>query len=245
MLFRKANLIKMSTLCSLCLVSILSQKTFATESRKSFEISSAELKVVEEVSPLHFEARDEYISYEFEKSGGEFGEAVAVIKDLVALGKEIYPLVEKGRPVVTMNNFKGISVLPRLDQTENTSYPEFYEMENWWVPGFARYNVNFKNIYGITVVDFTFSVHYQPGGSYQGAGKYLTNVAIVVDELLVRWGYDLSATVKLVGISNLGNKENRIAGATIQLEYTAKSVMNEYQNTSRFFVTGDGTLKKL
>ncbi len=235
----------MLTLGSLCLLSVVSKNSLAAMSKSRLEISSAEFKVVEKVSPVHFEERNDYVSFENEKGAPEMGEAISVIKDLVALGKEIYPLVEKGRPTVSMTDFKGISVLPRLDQSSNLSYPEFYEMENWWLPGFARYEIILKNIYGVTVVHFVFSVHYQPGGSYQGKGKYLTNVAIVSDQLLVRWGFDFNAQVKLVGITNMGDKENRVAGATLQVEYTAKSVMNEYQNTSRFFVSGDGTLKKL
>lgn len=232
---------KLFAFCVFSFVSLIISGPLAASSNKKLEIASASVKFIGQgQSSLMLPS-----SYGNKDNGTDLGQAISVVKDLVALGKEIYPLVEKGRPVVT-SDFKGFSVLPRLGgEGQNVLFPEFYEMENWWSPGFSRYEVDLKNIYGLSMVRFVFSVHYQPGGTYEGKGKYLTNVAVVLDELLVRWGFDFSAKVKLVGITNLGTKENQVAGLTLQVEYVAKSVMNEFQNASRFFVSGDGVIKKL
>jgi hypothetical protein len=160
-----------------------------------------------------------------------------VVDKLIALGEKIWKIVEMGKPVVT-TNLTPISVLPR------TSDPEaaFYAMENWAAPMVKRYSVAFKNGFGSKVVDFTFYVIYQYGGSYEGKGKYLTGVQIVPENLGVSWGFKFDAQTTLLAISNRGSRIDPVAGATFTLTYKTTSPFKDITGSATFHVSGDGSM---
>lgn len=169
--------------------------------------------------------------------GDPLGEIIMVVDKLIALGERIWKIVEKGRPVVT-TNFQPISVLPKTIDPLGT----FYDMEDWRAPLTKRYNLTFKNGFGSKVIDFTFYVIYQYGGSYEGAGKYLTGIQIVPENLGVSWGFKFDAQSTLMTISNRGSKSNPVAAATFLLTCTSSSPLKEIRTSATFHVTGDGQL---
>ncbi len=227
---------------TLCAFSLSAEANKAS-SPEALTISSVETRRIDAYRPEEFDPEEKNDG--IAKSGGEVGEVVAVIREMVALGKEIWPIIEKNKPVVN-TSLNGLSALPRFDAGVDVEYPALFDMTNWWTPGYATYETSFKNLYGFTVVKFRYTVHYQPGGSYNGRGQYLTNVGITADELYVAWGYNVEAKSSLVGLTNKGaSKGSPVAAMVLQLEYTVKTVLNESRNTARFYVAGDGTFKSL
>jgi hypothetical protein len=168
------------------------------------------------------------------------GRVIAIGKDLVALGESVYQLVLKGRPVVK-TSYAPISVLPKV----NGGPADIFETEGWSAPVKRTYQIKYNNLYGATVVHFMFSVIYSYNGSLDGKGAYLTAVQIVPEYVKSLWGWELSATMKLGGLQNMGTKVNPVAGATIMIEYTASSLLETIQRTHSFFLTGKGDLKFL
>jgi len=93
------------------------------------------------------------------------------------------------------------------------------------------------------VISFTFSMNYQYGGSYEGSGRYLTGVFISAKNLHVAWGFEFSASTEIISITNRGSKENPVAGLTLQLNWTAKTILTENQSSKVFHVSGDGSIE--
>lgn len=168
------------------------------------------------------------------------GKVISVAKDLVALGEDIYKLVIKGKPTNTLK-YAPISVVPK----ENGEPVDVMSTENWKVPVKRSYEVLYKNLYGMHVVKFRYSVIFAYGGTYNGKGAYLTAVQIVPESVSTLFGYDFTATMKLGGIQNNGSRENQIAGATLLMEYTVSTIMKANSEVDSFFVSGLGELKKL
>lgn len=168
------------------------------------------------------------------------GKVIQIAKDLVALGEDVYKLVIKGKPA-NVTSYAPISVIPRV----NGEAVDLLETENWEAPIKRSFEVNYENLYGITVVSFRFSVIYSYRGSYNGRGAYLTSVQIVPEYVRTLFGFNFTATMKLGGIQNQGTRENPVAGATILLEYTVSSVMVADNKVSSFFITGNGKFKQL
>ena len=77
-------------------------------------------------------------------------------------------------------------------------------MENWQLPKSKTYRVVYKNLYGVEVISFTYTLHFQYGGSYEGSGKYLTGVIVSATDLFVSWGFDFSAQTEVLSVANLG-----------------------------------------
>lgn len=168
------------------------------------------------------------------------GKVVQIGRDLVALGEDIYKLVIKGKPSVT-TKYTPISVIPKV----NGEPVDILETEMWKAPIKRTYEVSWENIYGMTITTFRYSVIFAYGGTYNGKGAYLTAVQVVPESVMVSFGFDFTATMKLGGIQNQGTRLSPIAGATLLIEYTVNSVMSASSQVDSFFVTGRGEFKKL
>ena len=57
----------------------------------------------------------------------DLGQIILVTDQLIALGKKIWTIIEAGKPVITTDMAKPISVLPRLEGDGIA----FYEMGDW------------------------------------------------------------------------------------------------------------------
>lgn len=168
------------------------------------------------------------------------GKVIAVARDLVALGEDVYRLVIKGKPSNT-SSYTPISVIPRV----NGVAVDMLDTEGWSAPVKRTYQIDYENLYGMTVVSFRYSIIYSYNGSYDGKGSYLTAVQIVPETVRTLFGFDFTAQMKLGGIQNQGTKANPIAGATILMEYTVSSIMVANNQVDSYFITGRGGFRSL
>lgn len=189
---------------------------------------------------LNQDLLNSYEGYQERSDLDDPGKVIAVARDLVALGEDVYRLVTKGRPN-NVTNYQPISVIPK----ENGVPVDLLDTENWSAPAKRTYELYYENGYGMKVVHFRYSVIYSYRGSYDNKGAYLTSVQIVPEFVRTLFGFDFTATMKLGGIQNQGLKSSPVAGATILLEYTVSSIVTAIHNVDSFFITGRGSFKKL
>jgi hypothetical protein len=81
------------------------------------------------------------------------------------------------------------------------------------------------------------------GGSYQGKGKYLSQIQVIPNKINVAWGYSLSAQTSIPTVLNMGTSDNPIAGAEIHLSYQVDTILKKQQFDWVFFAKGDGSFK--
>ena len=172
----------------------------------------------------------------------EIGDVISIAKDLIAFGKEIYKIIEAGKPVIN-TNYAPISVLPLETKYGREISP--MNLSHWKVPKFVKFKVSYKNGYGTEVVSFTYNVNMSYGGKFGGKGAYITNAQIVPENVNVLWGYTFNAKMSVVGLSNIGSDEDPIAGATLALYYSVSTVIREDKNTMTLFIGGDGSIQQM
>ncbi len=161
---------------------------------------------------------------------------IMATKQLIALGKEIYKIVEAGKPVVTVVS-EPVQILPR-DEKGNTV--EAMELAGWKAPRVKKYRVRTKNYLGMSPASFDFMLIYSYGGSYRGQGAYITGAQIKPTAVNVKWGYSLDAAFKVQSIMNQGTEEAPIAGAVLMIDYRIKTVLQDRSNSSTYFINGLG-----
>jgi hypothetical protein len=93
------------------------------------------------------------------------------------------------------------------------------------------------------VVNFSYKVIYSYGGSYNGTGKYLTNVIIVPGSIRTTFGWDFNATMKLSGVMNHGTKANPVAGIMVTVKYQMNSWSMAFERNDTIHLTGNGEIK--
>lgn len=172
----------------------------------------------------------------------ELGDIIATTRQIIAFGKEIYKIVEAGKPVIN-TEYAPISVLPLDTKLGKDIAPT--DLSKWQIPKFVKFKVTYKNGFGTEVVTFTYNINMSYGGQFQGKGAYITHAQIVPENVTVAWGYTFNAQMSLVGLTNIGTDENPIAGATLQLSYSVKTVLKEDKNNMTIFIAGDGTIQQM
>lgn len=165
------------------------------------------------------------------------GEAEVILDRIIAIGDKIWKIIEKNKPVVG-GKYHAISALP-------SGAGKWEQLENWATPETRVYRMTYKNAYGMTVVDFAFRVAYTYGGSVNGKGKYLANIAIEPRAVDVAWGYKFNANGEVVNVHNAGTRAKPVAGVEIKIDWQINTVFKHSQESNRFFVRGDGLFKNL
>ncbi len=216
----------------------MSSLAYSDASLEDLTISSVKITEVETPSDLDSVS----IDYFDKNVVSEIGQVIGVVDSLIALGKKIYPIIEAGKPVLS-SELPVTHVLPKLENEVNDFDLTLSMMENWQMPKSRSYKVVYENIYGMEVISFTFTVHFQYGGSYDGKGKYLTGVFVSATELFVAWGFEFSASTEVVSITNHGTLANPVAGLSLKLSWAAKTIVTESQSSKVFHVTGNGLIK--
>jgi hypothetical protein len=171
------------------------------------------------------------------------GKIVAVARDVVALGEEIYTLVQKGKPSI-QTDYAPVSVVPKDPTTREVV--DVFDLEGFSAPVMKQFNTVIKSrMTGMTVVNFTYKVMYSYNGSYNGKGKYLTSVQVVPASVSVSYGWDFKATMRVIQVMNHGTRENPVGGVVVALNYSMKSWGRAEERTDTFHIAGNGALKNL
>lgn len=172
----------------------------------------------------------------------EIGDVITVMRDIIAFGKEIYKIIEAGKPVIHTEHVP-LSILPFNSAIGRDITP--MHLSHWKAPKFVKFKVTYKNAYGAEVVSFIYNINLSYGGKFQGKGAYLTNAQVVPEKISVAWGYNFNAKMSLVGLSNLGTEEDPIAAATLELGYSVSTILKEERNKMTIFISGDGAIQQL
>ncbi|MCO4756271.1 MAG: hypothetical protein KC478_17450 [Bacteriovoracaceae bacterium] len=190
--------------------------------------------------PSGVEIAQAEINRAFDKRAQNLSDVIMTTKNLIAIGKEIYKIIDAGKPVVNIDESKAMSVLPR---DEKGMPVDSFRLSGWSMPKAKKYKVIAKNYLGMSPVSFEFMMIYTYGGNMDGKGKYLTGTQIKPTSVDVSWAYELNATFSVQSIVNQGTSEDPIAGAVLMIDYSIKTVLKESRNSKTFFVNGLGQNK--
>jgi len=168
-------------------------------------------------------------------------DVISVIDNLMALGQKILNIIEQGKPVVNIQMAPAISIIPNIDGTNVV----LNNMANWSVPRMVSYRLSFTNALGMEVVGFTYTLFFQHHGSYNGHGKYVTNLKVQASDVAAMWGSNFTATSEFVGMSNVGTMEEPIGSGIIQVSYIAKGLLNQKLGSRSFYVDGNGVISPI
>lgn len=169
------------------------------------------------------------------------GKVIQAAKDIVALGEDIYTLVQKGKPT-NVTEYAPISVVPKDPATKEVVDP--FELEGFSMPVQKNFTARLKDG-GKEVINFKYKVLYSYGGSYNGAGKYLTGVIIIPGSVKTNFGWNFTATMRLSGIMNHGTKASPIAGVMITVKYQMNGWNKAHERNDTVHITGAGQFQSL
>lgn len=166
-------------------------------------------------------------------------EVIAVAKDIIALGKEVYEMVKKGKPV-NVGEFTPISVVPRDPATKEAADP--FDLEMCSMPVEKKFLTTIQSG-GREAVRFEYLVVFIHSCSYNGKGKFIQKAIVQPISAKAAYGVEFSAKLKLSGLMNHGTKEAPIAGAMLTLQYKMNTLTQAFERNDTIYLSGKGDLK--
>lgn len=170
------------------------------------------------------------------------GRVVQTARDVVALGEAVYELINKGRPVIN-TSYEPLSIVPKDPMSKEFIDP--MDMEGFSMPVEKMYRTRIK-AFGMTeAVVFEYKLIYSYGGSYNGAGKYLTGVNIIPVRVVAKRGYSVNSTMSMTGMMNHGTRANPVIGIMITVKYQIGNSGKVMERNDTFHITGAGQMRSL
>lgn len=156
---------------------------------------------------------------------------------IINIGKKIWAVVEAGRPRVNLKTDVAHALPKGLFC--------WTDLNGWQMPKSKTYAVKYTNGFGASVVDFSFRVVYTHGGSYKGAGSFITNAAVMPVKVNVAWGYTFNANAEVPIVFNRGTAEDPLAGMQLNINWNVQTAVKYSEQTEMFAIGGDGAFQQL
>jgi len=159
------------------------------------------------------------------------------IDKIIAIGKQVWEIIKAGEPVVDYKNDWAGAVPKDVD---------WMDLEGFKDAKWGPFGWTFKNLYGMTTVDFQWKFAWTCKGSYNGHGQFLVNVGTAIEKIYAAWGFtvNVKATVDQTP-TNYGTKVDPIAGLNIEVTLDVKTVLQSQTARCRVNVRGDCTGQKV
>lgn len=164
---------------------------------------------------------------------------IMMTKELIALGKQIYAIVEAGKPVVKIES-SPIHVLPRSNGSVST---DAMALQGWSMPTTKKYRYAVKNYLNAKPVNIEFMLIFSHGGNQDGKGAYISGAQVKPTLVDVKWGYKVDVSYKLQSIINQGSALDPVAGAILMFDFNIKTVLQDKSVSKTFFINGNGDVK--
>ena len=210
--------------------------TVATSDEKFYEISSVEVSEVQDESfaPLHLAPAPRLDCQPT---------APAVLRDginfneVIKMGEALWQIVAANKPVVSIQT-PLVHVLPAGAEC-------WMDLQGWEGPKVAKYDVVYKNMYGMKVINTSFRVVYYAKGNFDGRGSFISNATVLAGQVDVMWGFNFAAAVESGSVMNVGTSAQPVAGLPLTLKWQTKNVLKDSQGSVVLFLTGDGKIKSV
>ncbi|OYZ21222.1 MAG: hypothetical protein B7Y39_09320 [Bdellovibrio sp. 28-41-41] len=147
----------------------------------------------------------------------------------------VWSIVQQGKPTMRVSTYRAHG-LPK-------GVTCWTDLEEWKAPKSKVFTVEQKSKIGQKMAKFTFRISYVYGGTYNGVGKYLANVAVTPVDLTVGWGVDFASEVQIPSVFNMGKKADPLAAMQVFVYWGLGNVAKMQQKSLLFLVTGDGKIE--
>lgn len=167
------------------------------------------------------------------------GQVIQTASSVVALGENIYTLVQHGKPSNT-TDYAPIAIVPKDPISKEPVSP--FDMEDCSMPVKKAFRATMTTG-GVDVVKFEYMVIFSYGCSYEGAGKYIQTAMVQPISVKTSYGWDFAASMKFSGMMNHGKKADPIVGALLTIKYSMNSWRTAFEKNDTVHIRGDGQIK--
>lgn len=171
--------------------------------------------------------------------------AGTILKDagtVIALGEKILKIIENNQPVIKSSS-QVFSAMP--SKAVKLSDEELVEQTyGWCEPLVQRFRSTYKNLYGLKVVDFEYSIKMIYGGGVDESSDFIKSLIFTPEKIDTAWGYTFDASAIFMDSYNAGTKENILAVLDINFEYKVSTLVKKSVSTDSYSFYANGKVVK-
>lgn len=161
------------------------------------------------------------------------GEKIGPGVVIVAVGAGAWKIVNAGQPV------------SHLDHYYASAYPgwaQWTDITGWKGRREVRYGIACENRAGMTVLDMSYAVSFNYGGSTpDGKGDYIGNLTVKTERFSIQWATKFSLNIRISNPSNAGTEEGPVAYLQTDAAWTFNSpLIDKVNGFQTYGVYGDG-----
>src|SRR5262249_42857014 len=121
---------------------------------------------------------------------------------------------------------------------------DWTELSGWNAHPMVRtFAVKLQNHFGMSVINYVYSIVSIYGGSHEGKGLYLQDVRMIADQVKVGWGFHLNAKVEVGSVYNCGTTTDPEAAMVLVHRYGVSSIFSHTETMQHFIVRGGGKVE--
>lgn len=174
-------------------------------------------------------------SFNNQQISEEFSQFDLILDQIINIGKKIWNIVEKGKPVSSFTSSTA-TALP----ANSTAWEQ---LQSWKMPKTKVIRVSYKNVYGSEVVKFTYRIVLLYGGNVKGKGQYIGYATIEPVEMTTSFMYTFNAGVQINAVFNMGTKANPIGGILLGVNWTVETALKKITETHTYTLDGTGNIQ--
>lgn len=164
-------------------------------------------------------------------------EVGSAVDKIINIGKKVWSIVEAGKPVLGFSSMVATALPLNVKCWD--------DLAQWEMPQAKRYQVVFKNLYGMNVVVLDYRLTWLYGGNLKGKGKYIGYASVTPVTVSVAWGFSLDAHVAVPTVFNMGTDADPVAGMQVNVTYKVASPLSKIEGGQSFNINAKGELQVL
>jgi hypothetical protein len=160
------------------------------------------------------------------------------ISQIITIGEKVWDFIVNNKPTADVKTLKA-NVIP----AGLASWTQL----RWQKDKVTAkvYRVEFKNIFGGVGGSFDYRISFIYGGSYNGKGKFIGQIAVAPTNVNLKTDRSLTFRAELLDALNFGTEDDPVAGAQLLITWSTPTTTRYEMKSVEYFLYGDGEVQDL
>lgn len=168
---------------------------------------------------------------------GDIGTGMGTLGNIVAVGSKVWDFIVNNKPTTDYKTLKA-NVIP-----EGLGWTQLLWKRDKMLT--KVYRVEFKNVFGKPAGSFDYRISFIYGGSFQGKGKFIGQIAVAPANVKLKTDRSLTFRAELLDPLNFGTEEDPVAGAQLLVTWSSPTTTRYVMNSAEYMLFGDGEIQIL
>ena len=169
---------------------------------------------------------------------GSYPSSTGTVDNIIILGTKVWDFIVNNKPTADYKTLKanvvpeGVSSFTQLLWKRTNIINKVYRVE-------------FKTITGKSAGGFDYRLSFIYGGTYQGKGKYIGQIAVAPLNVKLHTDRSLNFRAEVLDPLNFGTEDDPVAATQLLITWSSPTTVRYTMNSAEYMLFGDGEIQEL